>query len=70
MRTVLLILVAITPLHAQAPAEDVPMFVTGEQRARIAREFAQLSKQNDALEEKLYNCQTANLVGWRYWWRS
>jgi hypothetical protein len=68
MRTVLLILVAITPLHAQAPAEDVPMFVTGEQRARIVREFAELYKQNKTLEEKLDNCRSVQSADWRAWW--
>lgn len=57
-----------TPLHAQAPAEDIPMLVTGEQRARIAREFADLYKQNETLEEKLNNCRAAQSAHWRSWW--
>jgi hypothetical protein len=56
--------IGVTPSHAQAPAEDMPMFVTGEQRARIVREFAELYAQAAAevqkatLEQKLDNCRS------------
>jgi hypothetical protein len=67
--------IGVTPSHAQAPAEDIPMFVTGEQRARIVREFAELYAQIAAaevqkatLEQKLDNCRSTQSAHWRSWW--
>lgn len=64
--------IAVTPLYAQGPSiEDfpgAPMVVTAEQRARITKEFFDLQEQKAAVEEKLYNCQSVQLVAWRAWW--
>lgn len=63
---------ATLPLNAQGPSiEDfpgAPMVVTAEQRARITKEFFDLAAQKAVIEERLYNCQSAHLVGWREWW--
>lgn len=63
---------ATLPLNAQGPNIEefpgAPMVVTAEQRARITKEFFDLQEQKAAVEERLYNCQSVQLVAWRAWW--